>query len=287
MKSLLCPLGGFFIERVKNYNAYNMDFQQYHDCYEIFLMLDGERYIFCNDVFYTLKKGDLLIINPFELHYGESRNSQFYERYVMNFYPDSFDCIFTPDEITSLTQRLSTRLIHLDDTQLETVCGYFKNAEEHSKDSSSISQKLLYANIAELINSISLITPSTKPQAQKNLPPEIISAIHYINSNYAENISLDKISSKVHISKYHFCRTFKNTTGATFLEYLHNVRLSNAHKLLITTDIPLSEIAKQAGFSSASHLSRMFGEEYGCTPKAIRKELSKQTMLTALAKNTM
>jgi len=63
----------------------------------------------------------------------------------------------------------------------------------------------------------------------KSIQPEIVKAIHYINRHYQENLSLEGAAELVHLSRYHFCRLFHEATGATFLEYLYNVRLASHH----------------------------------------------------------
>ena len=73
------------------------------------------------------------------------------------------------------------------------------------------------------------------------------------------------------MSRYHFCRIFHSATGATFLEYLYNVRLAKAHQLLLGSDLSLNEISSRCGFSSTSHLTRIFKNAYGIPPREFRK----------------
>ncbi|MBR6637393.1 MAG: helix-turn-helix transcriptional regulator, partial [Lachnospiraceae bacterium] len=60
-------------------------------------------------------------------------------------------------------------------------------------------------------------------------------------------------------------------TGATFLEYLHNICLAEVHKMLIGTDLPLSEIASKTGFTSTAQLTRVFKQVYDVAPRDFRK----------------
>ena len=102
--------------------------------------------------------------------------------------------------------------------------------------------------------------------------PEILQAIHYLNEHYRDPIDLDTIADTVHMSKYHFCRLFSKATGATFVEYLNNVRLTKVHQMLLETALSLSQIAEQTGFSSPGHLSRVFGSVYQMSPSKFRKQ---------------
>ena len=107
---------------------------------------------------------------------------------------------------------------------------------------------------------------------EDHAPEEIVSAIRYINRHYSEPISLEQAAGRVHMSRYHFCRVFHSAAGATFLEYLYNVRLAKAHQLLLGSDLRLSEIASRCGFSSTSHLTRIFKNTYGMPPGEFRKK---------------
>ena len=109
-----------------------------------------------------------------------------------------------------------------------------------------------------------------------SIQPEIVSVIHYINTHYQENITLDAAAGLGHMSRYHFCRLFGSATGATFLEYLYNVRLSKVHQLLLDTRLPLSQIAEKCGFTSTAHLSRVFRDAYGVSPREFRKSAAEK-----------
>ena len=60
-------------------------------------------------------------------------------------------------------------------------------------------------------------------------------------------IDLETIASQIHLSKYYFCRIFREVTGATVLEYLTNVRLTRAGRLLVESSLAIQEIAQKTG----------------------------------------
>ena len=97
---------------------------------------------------------------------------------------------------------------------------------------------------------------------------EILDAIAYINAHYAEKIDLETIASQIHLSKYYFCRIFREVTGATVLEYLTNVRLT---RLLVESSLAIQEIAQKTGFASLVHFSRTYRNAYGVSPSDTRR----------------
>jgi transcriptional regulator GlxA family with amidase domain len=64
---------------------------------------------------------------------------------------------------------------------------------------------------------------------------------------------------------------FKKATGMTFVKYLTHLRVAHAHRLLTTTDLPISEIAVSAGFCDQSYFDRRFRQHYGETPRKVRE----------------
>jgi transcriptional regulator GlxA family with amidase domain len=67
--------------------------------------------------------------------------------------------------------------------------------------------------------------------------------------------------------------------GATFLEYLNNVRLAKAHQLLLNTKLPITKIAALTGFSSGVQLSRTFQSVYKESPAAFRRKSAGKSLL--------
>jgi AraC-like DNA-binding protein len=94
----------------------------------------------------------------------------------------------------------------------------------------------------------------------------------YIDTHPSEDLSLDRLSNEVHLSKYHFARRFKAETGQTPWAYVQEARVDRAKTLLTTTECSLTEIALRAGFCDQSHLTRTFKRFEDVTPGAYREQ---------------
>ncbi|MEW6497069.1 MAG: AraC family transcriptional regulator, partial [Cyanobacteriota bacterium] len=97
--------------------------------------------------------------------------------------------------------------------------------------------------------------------------------IEYINDNLEQDLSLRAIAQTVQMSPYHFARRFKLSTGLTPHQYVLHCRLERAKRLLADTELAITDIAYRAGFSSPSHLTRVFRQHIATTPKAYREAL--------------
>jgi len=107
--------------------------------------------------------------------------------------------------------------------------------------------------------------------------------INYIHANFSENLSLEKLSEISCISISALERRFKKHLGRTPSQYINEVRLREARRLVIETDIPISQIAFQCGFIDPSYFSKRFCKTYGKPPSKLRKKakiwLSENTLL--------
>lgn len=93
----------------------------------------------------------------------------------------------------------------------------------------------------------------------------------YVKVHYMEDISLDEIAKIANLTPNFFCRMFKLKTKKHFVEYLNEIRISNACKYLIETDMPMSEIAFSCGYKTVSNFNKLFKKLTGTTPKEYRK----------------
>lgn len=94
--------------------------------------------------------------------------------------------------------------------------------------------------------------------------------ITYVTEHYTEKLSLEEVANQVGFSREYFCRFFKQHMGITFLRYLNEVRISHAGRLLTSTDMSISEVMTESGFTNQTIFNRLFKEIYGMTPRQAR-----------------
>jgi len=96
-------------------------------------------------------------------------------------------------------------------------------------------------------------------------------ALEYIDECLNLNLSGNSIATVAGLSKYHFGKAFKQSTGMTLHGYVLNRRISRSRDLLARSDLPLAAIAAAAGFSNQSHLTTVFSTRIGMSPRVYRK----------------
>lgn len=94
--------------------------------------------------------------------------------------------------------------------------------------------------------------------------------VEYINTNYAQPITLESCADVAGFSKYYFSRLFTQHTGTSFSHFVLHKRIAVATHLLCSTQLPIVEVASQSGFASLSTFNRTFKILHGCTPTEYR-----------------
>ena len=98
-------------------------------------------------------------------------------------------------------------------------------------------------------------------------------AIEYIGKNYMNQIALSDIARETRLSESHLSSLFKAETGINFLQYLNAVRINAAIRLLSSSSMNVSEIARSTGFPNPGYFTKIFRRFMGKTPTEYRNEL--------------
>ena len=101
--------------------------------------------------------------------------------------------------------------------------------------------------------------------------PRIQTVIDYIMLNPTEEYTSDKLSGMAEVAETTFRRLFKEATGKTATEFIRQVRLTTAARLLLVSNDPVNCIAHDVGFEDANHFTRVFRQACGMTPGRYRK----------------
>jgi YesN/AraC family two-component response regulator len=133
-----------------------------------------------------------------------------------------------------------------------------KNQNTKFRQNSQISTKTQFNNIKKTDHSIQ--------------NSEIIKAIKFIHMNYKEPITLNDIANASCINKYSLCRVFKRIIGTTCFNYLNEVRINEAKKLLQDNRFEtITKVTFYVGFNNMTHFDRVFKKLVGISPVQYKK----------------
>lgn len=276
-EALFQPTKNFDYSFLRAVPAHSMKRQHYHDGYEIYLHLEGERTICYNNSHYRLQRGMMYVAEPFVLH-GTVSESILYSRNLVNFRLPLFESFLSENEITRFTATFKSCILQLNDRQLETALAHYEAIDAYwlrKKRHESWCAKLAYMELYQLTDTISRFraenadAPAFSPPALVE-SPGIYRVLRHIEAHYAEELPLDQMLNCACMSQPTFYRAFKKVTGDSFASYLSRYRLLKAHALLAETTLSLGEIALKTGFSSAVTLSRAIHQQFGVSPSQFR-----------------
>lgn len=100
----------------------------------------------------------------------------------------------------------------------------------------------------------------------------ITKALSYIHSHYTEDLTLQSTADAVHVSKSYFSLLFKKQTGQNFIDYLIDLRVREAKRLLVMNEFRIYEVAEAAGFNDVKYFSKLFKKITGFTPVEFREK---------------
>lgn len=100
----------------------------------------------------------------------------------------------------------------------------------------------------------------------------IMKALEYIADHYTENLTLKSVADTVHVSKSYFSLLFKKKTGRNFVDYLIELRIREAKRLLAESDERIYSVAEASGFNDGRYFSKLFKKMTGLTPMEYREK---------------
>ncbi len=247
----------------------------HHQEYELTYVLKGSGKRFVGDNISEFKKGDLVFIGPNLPHTWYSKNQS--ETLVIQFKEN-----FLGNDFISLPEMRKVKLLF--DASVYGLTFSKKISAEvggkmvELKNATSVKKIIALLDVLEILSSTDDITKLSKKRFPKNLEEKNVNRIDrvfsYINENYTKKISLQKISTIATMNPNSFCRFFKQTTGKSFSVYVADLRIGTACKMLIETDLPISQICYNAGYMNLSNFNRKFLEVKGTSPRNYRKEFN-------------
>ena len=115
-------------------------------------------------------------------------------------------------------------------------------------------------------------SPQAVPDGRGGLPRSALRRVtEFVNDNLATDLGLSEMAGVANLSRYHFSRQFKRSTGLSPHQYVIQRRVKRARELLSNTDLPVGDVASAVGFTHQSHLAQHVRRHFGVAPSALRR----------------
>lgn len=253
---------------IKNYPTH------WHNSIEIIYVLKGSLHIKIDTDSFTLNEREVEIINSDESHEIQGMDDNkvlifnidpfFFEKYYKDinnifFYTNSND---DEDQNGPEYEELKTILSQM-------LCEYVQKLEDYDEEIEELLITLLY----HLVNNFHYLTHEKEELKEKT---DQLARYHriskYIYNNYNNNITLQEIAKKEFLSPHYLSHEIKYATGYSFTDLINLTRIEESIKLLLDSDMSISEISDEIGFSHVRYFNKNFKYYYGCTPLQYRKK---------------
>lgn len=150
-----------------------------------------------------------------------------------------------------------------------------KEANRGGRLASELEIKGLLFSMLALLLRLGEPVSDPKPSQDGYRIERLKTVIGYLESHYAEPVSLGQLATIARMSESYFCRFFKRITTKSPIEYLNGYRIQQAANRLRRTGDPIMRIAMDVGFNNLSYFNVVFRDRFGCTPGQYRKQFAR------------
>lgn len=232
-------------------------FMHWHEHLEILLFTNGEGTIEIEHNVFHFTQGDVAVINSNSTHSMSEKH------------PDSaYHCLIIDKQFAETLGISFDKLFfreHLKDCRIRNI---FISIAMEMEQKEAFYKARVQGYAAELLVLLarehSTIRQIVKGSSEKQ--KQIKKAIAYLSAHYEEPLDIETIAEQVGLSKYYFCRTFKEVTGQRAFDYINMMRCAHARKLLGMGGYNISESAFASGFNNLSYFTRTYKKFMGVPP---------------------
>ena len=238
----------------------------YHDFHKVVIFISGKAAYHIEGKVYQLKPWYILLVSRHSIHRPEIDPSVPYERFILWIQND-----LPWQELLKCFQKANDRsynLVRLHSALQEKMRDILSELENSAKSDGygkDILTQSLFIQFMVYLNRIFLEKQYIFDKKSFSFDSQIANILQYINHNLNGDLSVENLSSRYYVSKYHLMRKFKEETGYTLHNYIINKRLLMA-RTLISQGMPVTKAALESGFSEYSTFSRAYRKQFKASP---------------------
>lgn len=254
----------------------------WHEEYEIMLILIGSADVCVEGEIYSMEADDLLIINPGQGHASLSKNEECIAM-VLHLHPSFFEGITDLNALNFHCNSVKVkRPAAVYEILRKWLCRIFLTLE----DTSSSKRAKLLGNLYFFINDLLLEFPPSQSavymtKKDEKQQAQIKKVLTYIEEKHTTKLTLKELADYAGYNESYLSSLFKKMVGINFYKYLNRVRMQQAITELLTTNKPIADIAIDNGFSDVKSFNALFLESFQKRPGEYRR--NKQHYLSELS----
>ena len=252
----------------------------YHNVIEIIYVLEGEFVVTISDTKYTLKPGEMVLINAKEVHSVHVLDYGIHRSFAVKFLPETIcsdsQSLMELKYIIPYIMSFSNFKTHytkdeLGNSDIKDYIDHIIKEDRERKYAYKFAIRIYISHLfLDLIRKVNTINP-IEEEIKENIRNKFTDIFHYISSHYAEKLTAVQTAKRFGLRQADFSAYFKKITGKSFNEYLNYVRICKAKRMLISSEKNISEIAFAVGFTNTSYFINCFKAQMGMTPAGFKQ----------------
>ena len=247
----------------------------YHPEYELTYITKGEGRRFVGDHVESFGAGDLVLIGPDMPHFWRS-DEEYYQESALRaeWLVVQFPIAFTQDVLANLPEATAvTDLLH------RARYGLRFSPRASAQMAQQIQELTTQTGLKQVLSVLLLLDQLAADRDAQPLASEgcllapgtaeterMKRVLEFILNQFRNEIRVEQIASVAGLAPAAFCRYFKRRTRKSFVEYLNELRIGHARKLLTNVDLSVGQVGLECGFNNVSHFHRQFKLHTGMTP---------------------
>lgn len=263
-----------FVARTYRTPHFEVPWHQHHE-YELILILEGGGTAFVGDYIGDFKPGDIFFLGSNLPHTFQKSGDMITSAVVVQFLDSLWgnELLNLPEGVYMKNLLLAAAQgLKIPESYREKMADIIRELENQQRFGRIIS---LFQCLNMMAESGDYITLSSQtPDANYRIKQaEIDLILQYTNRNFRNKISLREVSAVVNMSVAAFCKYFRRSTKKTYVDYLNEMRIGYACKLLKDTNSSVIEICFESGFNTLANFNKQFLKYKSITPSAFRKKV--------------
>jgi len=244
----------------------------HHDFYEVYFLLGGEVAYWVDGRIIRLSPGDLLFINPMELHRPITEPEKpVCERFVLWINKEYLENLSTPQIMLNncfdTEQPNHSHLIRPSGAERAVLTARMGELVRESYGKDFGSEVSAYGIFLQLMVQLNRLARQGEGKKEgEELSPLVQNAMHYISEHLSSELSLEEIAGSLFVSKYHLSHAFSREVGVSLYRYITLRRLMMARQQLAEGE-PAGQVCRSCGFADYTSFYRAFKSEYGISPR--------------------
>ena len=251
----------------------------YHEFCKILILLSGAGSYFVEGKRYALKEGDVVLVGNQCVHRPEFEEGIPYERAILYIAPDFLDRQSTQDgDLKDCFSGKKGYVFRPNEEQKEKLFQLVKLLEETLEEDGYGRTILSNSFLLHMLVEIGRGLQDEKVNVPRPLLPRserMLEIIRYLDSHLTEEVTVEELSEKFYLSRFHLMRRFKEETGTTIHSYILERRLLMARDM-IRKGLSTTEACYRCGFQSYATFARAYGKFFGTTPTGRKQQVAKE-----------